>query len=96
MPVAMILLNTILFILLFGGYCILIFNYEEWFKRLKEFEIDPETIPLNSFSIIIPARNEEENIEKCVISILQNNSVILLILPQLFKGDGSFWLFYVL
>jgi len=53
-------------------YCALIFSYYGWFTRLRLFKPQPSE-PLTRFSIIIPARNEEANIEKCVISILKND-----------------------
>ena len=38
---------------------------------LKKMRSHPPTIPLPYVSILIPARNEEENIEKCIISLLE-------------------------
>jgi len=53
-------------------YLLLINTYLYWFSKLKIFK--PATVqPLTTFSIIIPARNEEENIETCIRSILNNN-----------------------
>ncbi|MEO8712002.1 MAG: glycosyltransferase [Parafilimonas sp.] len=53
-------------------YLLLINLYLYWFSKLKIFQ--PSSItPATSFSIIIPARNEEENIEACIRSILKNN-----------------------
>ena len=53
-------------------YLLLINLYLYWFKRLKTFQ--PEDVqPATTFSIIIPARNEAENIENCLRSILKNN-----------------------
>jgi len=69
---AFILLNIILFLTLFCGYCVLIFSYENWFGKLEKFE-PAEALPHTRFSIIIPARNEADNIEKCLLSILANN-----------------------
>jgi cellulose synthase/poly-beta-1,6-N-acetylglucosamine synthase-like glycosyltransferase len=69
---AFIALNILLFIMLFCGYCVLIFRYESWFGKLKHFV--PEAVqPATRFTIIIPARNEEDNIATCVTSILENN-----------------------
>ncbi len=67
-----IIVNIILFIVLFWGYCVLIFNYERWFEKLRYFTPVPAQ-PVTSFSIIIPARDEEDNIEKCILSILAND-----------------------
>lgn len=52
---------------LYGG---LILVYRYWFKRLKPFELSKAIEPTVFFSIIIPARNESANIEKCIQSIL--------------------------
>lgn len=74
-----ILVNVILIIILGGGYAVLIAYYERLFLRLKHFT--PQTLtPQITFTAIIPARNEEDNIEKCILSILNNNYP-----PQLFE-----------
>lgn len=53
-------------------YLLLINLYLYWFSKLKIFQ--PASVkPVTGFSIIIPARNEEENIENCIQSILNNN-----------------------
>ncbi len=61
--------NIILFLLLFCGYCMLIFKYEKWFGKLKIFTSQGGQ-PQTRFSIIIPARNEQNNIGSCIQSIL--------------------------
>lgn len=50
-------------------YCILILFYRKWLKQLAPFVPNQTHIPSLHFSIIIPARNEEENIGKCLQSI---------------------------
>lgn len=53
-------------------YSILIFTYTYWFKNLQPFQ--PKSItPITAFSIIIPARDEAENISALLQSIFQNN-----------------------
>jgi cellulose synthase/poly-beta-1,6-N-acetylglucosamine synthase-like glycosyltransferase len=53
-------------------YLILINLYLYWFSKLKAFQ--PTSLqPVTTFSVIIPARNEEKNIETCLRTILQNN-----------------------
>ena len=52
---------------LYGG---LILVYRYWFKALKPFELSKELEQAVFFSIIIPARNESVNIEKCIQNIL--------------------------
>jgi len=51
-------------------YCGLILLYRYWFKALKPFHLPKDIKPTVFFSIIIPARNESANIEKCIQSIL--------------------------
>jgi len=51
-------------------YCGLILVYRYWFNALKPFQLSKEVKPTVFFSIIIPARNESANIEKCIQSIL--------------------------
>ncbi|MGI8950497.1 MAG: glycosyltransferase [Chitinophagaceae bacterium] len=70
---AVIIINLVFFVFLFGGYCMLILNYIKWFTRLKIFEFPGKISAVNSFSIIIPARNEEKNIENCINSVLEND-----------------------
>src|SRR5271156_2333234 len=53
-------------------YLLLINLYLYWFSKLKIFI--PATVkPTTTFSIIIPARNEAQNIEACLRTVLQNN-----------------------
>jgi cellulose synthase/poly-beta-1,6-N-acetylglucosamine synthase-like glycosyltransferase len=60
-------------ILLLAVYAVIILLYRKWFLQLKEFIPSPEILPQTKFSIIIPARNEEENIGNCIQSILSQN-----------------------
>lgn len=69
MEIALMLLSVMLLL----AYSILILTYYKNFIHLKEFHLSEQVEPVNSFSIIIPARNEEENIKSCVTSIFQNN-----------------------
>lgn len=60
-------------IVLFVPYSILMLLYKKWFSKLKIYQpaqIYPTQI---FFSIIIPARNEEENIANCLNSIIKQN-----------------------
>ncbi|MFY7651751.1 MAG: glycosyltransferase [Chitinophagaceae bacterium] len=59
--------------LLFAVYGSLIFTYRKWFVKLKPFELSPTIEPQVKFSIIIPARNEALNIEKCLTHIKKQN-----------------------
>lgn len=51
-------------------YSILMILYSKWFGSLQQFKRLQQHEPQTSFSIIIPARNEEENIGHCLQSIL--------------------------
>lgn len=57
--------------LLLTVYCLLIWQYRTWWLRLPVFKRDPSLTPQTFFSIIIPARDEEANIKKCLDSVLQ-------------------------
>jgi cellulose synthase/poly-beta-1,6-N-acetylglucosamine synthase-like glycosyltransferase len=54
-------------------YCLLILLYTFFFSRLVLFTRNVSLQPQTRFSIVIPARNEANNIEKCMLSVLQNN-----------------------
>ncbi len=54
-------------------HAILIENYRRWFLKIKPFKFSPAIQPRISFTVIIPARNEEEQIEKCARSALAQN-----------------------
>ena len=66
---ALILISIILTVL----YIALIIYYRFAFTAAPKFQITNPQLPVTSFTIIIPARNEEQNIEACLQSILQNN-----------------------
>ncbi len=55
------------------AYCLLILVYRHWFLRLPLFKADKDIQPITKFSVIIPARNEEENIQNCIRSIIEQN-----------------------
>src|SRR5689334_20411622 len=54
-------------------YCLLILQYRKWLLQLPLFTMDPSWQGQTKFSVIIPARNEEENIRRCLDSVLQQN-----------------------
>lgn len=60
-------------IILFVPYSILMLLYKKWFSKLKTFQPAQNYTANTFFSIIIPARNEEENIANCLNSILKQN-----------------------
>ncbi|WP_207497113.1 glycosyltransferase family 2 protein [Aridibaculum aurantiacum] len=55
------------------GYAVLIETYRRWFLQVPLFRAHQQHVPRTSFSVIIPARNEEEQIEACLLSVLQQN-----------------------
>ncbi len=60
-------------VLLLAGYAILLYWYRKWFMRLQPFAV-PETFTATTrFTVIVPARNEEDNIAGCINSVLQQN-----------------------
>lgn len=59
--------------LLLLAHAILIEKYRYWFLKIKPFLIKKDEVSVTKFSIIIPARNEAENIEACIKSILNQN-----------------------
>jgi cellulose synthase/poly-beta-1,6-N-acetylglucosamine synthase-like glycosyltransferase len=52
------------------GYATLIESYRRWFLKVKPFTISNRAPSSIKFSVIIPARNEEEIIEVCLASVL--------------------------
>jgi len=63
----------LLIVVLFIPYTIIILLYRKWFLELKPFVASPSFLPSVTFSIIIPARNEEENIIPCLQSVFQQS-----------------------
>lgn len=58
---------------LLAGYAFLIENYRRWFLANKPFTPPKEIVSALKFSVIIPARNEEEIITTCLQSVLKQN-----------------------
>lgn len=54
-------------------YAILIVAYRFWFNQLRKANWEEVQLPHTKFSIIIPARNEQDNIANCIRSITQQN-----------------------
>ena len=73
-------------------YLLLINLYFFWFSRLKTFRPPADIKPATRFSIIIPARNEAENIEACIRSIQRNNypqNLFEIIIADDFSTDST-------
>lgn len=66
-----IIIIIILFFLV--GHAVLIESYRGWFLKVKPFKPDDTITPSIFFTVIIPARNEEEQIGKCLQSVLGQN-----------------------
>ncbi len=58
---------------LLAGYGYLIETYRRWFKSIVPFKAILKNAGNLSFTIIIPARNEEENIRRYLPSVLQQS-----------------------
>lgn len=58
--------------LLCFAYCFLILQYRKWFVSLSFFKAEKSS-QHHFFSVIIPARNEEENIGDCLASVFKNS-----------------------
>lgn len=67
--------NAILIItfLLFFTYILLIIYYRQSWISIPDFKPTLNAVPKTKISIIIPARNEEENIAECLNSIISQN-----------------------
>lgn len=65
------ILIVIIFMLI--GYGLLIESYRRWFLKIKPFTISSSAQPSIFFSVIIPARNEEDRIGKCLQTVSAQN-----------------------
>lgn len=63
----------IFIILLLAAHAVLIENYRRWFLKIPPFIAALEIQPLVSFTVIIAARNEEDNISRCLQTVLNQN-----------------------
>ena len=61
----------LLTLIIFIPYSAIILLYRKWFLKLKQFVVPASFKPQTTFTIIIPARNEDRNISKCLHSIFQ-------------------------
>lgn len=67
------MLWLLLTFLLFVPYAVLLFLYRYWWSKQALLQVPDTFQPTTTFSILIPARNEEENIKTCLQSIQQLN-----------------------
>ncbi|MEQ1796855.1 MAG: glycosyltransferase [Lacibacter sp.] len=73
-------------------YTILLLLYKSWWKKLVFTNPSADFQPTTSFSILIPARNEEKNIAACLQSIQQLNypkHLIEVIVMDDFSDDAT-------
>ncbi|QNA44448.1 glycosyltransferase [Lacibacter sediminis] len=67
------MLWLLLTLLLLVPYSILLLLYRYWWSRSATLNVPASFVPGTSFTILIPARNEEKNIVDCLQSIQQLN-----------------------
>jgi cellulose synthase/poly-beta-1,6-N-acetylglucosamine synthase-like glycosyltransferase len=82
----------LLFFLVVAGYCLLILFYRKGWLLLHEFILSKTFIPKTAVTIIIPARNEEANIEKvigCLLSQQYPQHLIELIVVDDHSTDNT-------
>ncbi len=60
-------------LLLLAVYAVLILLYRKWFNRMQPFVVPGNFIPATRFTVIIPARDEENNIGSCLTAVLQQD-----------------------
>jgi cellulose synthase/poly-beta-1,6-N-acetylglucosamine synthase-like glycosyltransferase len=63
----------IFIVVLLTGHAILIENYRRWFLKIKAFTPLSAIQPSLTFTVIIPARNEEDQIGACLQTALTQN-----------------------
>jgi cellulose synthase/poly-beta-1,6-N-acetylglucosamine synthase-like glycosyltransferase len=67
------MLWLLLSLLLLFPYTVLLLLYRYWWSKQTPLQVSSSFQPTTSFSIVIPARNEETNIKACLQSIQQLN-----------------------
>ncbi len=63
----------IFIIVLLASHAMLIENYRRWFLKIETFIPSTAILPGISFTVIIPARNEEAKIRTCLETVLNQN-----------------------
>jgi cellulose synthase/poly-beta-1,6-N-acetylglucosamine synthase-like glycosyltransferase len=83
------LIAAILFVV---AYCSLILLYRYWLQKLKPVTVNPSFMPSVTFTVLIPARNEEKNIAACLQSMQQLNypkALVEIIVIDDFSEDST-------
>ncbi|HLO37395.1 MAG TPA: glycosyltransferase, partial [Lacibacter sp.] len=86
------MLWLLLTLLLLVPYSILLLLYRYWWSKSATRSVPVSFIPATSFTILIPARNEEKNIVACLQSIQQlnyPNELIEVIVIDDFSDDAT-------
>jgi cellulose synthase/poly-beta-1,6-N-acetylglucosamine synthase-like glycosyltransferase len=63
----------IFIIVLLAGHAMLIENYRRWFLKVEMFTPSSAMLPQIYFTVVIPARNEEDRIGECLQTVLNQN-----------------------
>ena len=87
----MLLILICFIVLLLLIHAMLIENYRRWFLKVKPFSYS-NISPTITFSVIIPARNEEQSIEACLLTVLNQqypSSLYEVIVIDDFSTDGT-------
>jgi cellulose synthase/poly-beta-1,6-N-acetylglucosamine synthase-like glycosyltransferase len=74
-PVSAIALGAIICctVALAAAYAAIVERYRLGWRQLPQWSPHPHAVPVAKISVIIPARNEAANVEKCLASIAQQN-----------------------
>ncbi len=86
------MLWLLLSLLLLVPYTVLLLLYRYWWSKQTPLQVPTSFQPTTSFSIVIPARNEETNIKACLQSIQQLNypaHLFEVIVVDDFSDDGT-------
>ena len=87
----MLLILICFIVLLLLIHAMLIENYRRWFLKVKPFSYS-NISPTITFSVIIPARNEEQSIEACLLTVLNQkypSTLYEVIVIDDFSTDGT-------
>ena len=88
----MVLTLYIVTLVLLVIHAILIETYRHWFLKMKPFVLGENEVATTRFSIIIPARNEEAQIENCLLSVLSQtypNTLFEVIVVDDYSTDNT-------
>lgn len=55
------------------AYCFILYSYLKYWRALGEYLPAPSALPTTSVTVLIPARNEADNIQECLASIFKQD-----------------------